>query len=164
MIRAPLTTALMLCLSTSLTAADPAGYQRPPKAITDILDVPPTPTVSLSPTRDYLLLVERLNSPPISDLAAPMLRLAGQRINPQTNGPHLPPRNTGLILQKISDNTERRIELPADLGRAGDMAAPDDVLDAAGVAWSAHRHAKHESRFFEPAIRDGNGRVVTIWY
>ena len=68
-------------------------YQRPPKEITDILDVGPTPGISLSPTRDFLLLIERANYPPIEDLAAPMLKLAGLRINPRTNGPHLAPRS-----------------------------------------------------------------------
>src|SRR4029077_10579698 len=95
-------------------AQDSAGYQRPPQAITDILNAPPTPLVSLSPTREYLLLIDRESYPPIADVAAPMLRLAGQRINPRTNGPHLAPRGKGLTLQKLSDNSRRRIDLPAD--------------------------------------------------
>jgi dipeptidyl aminopeptidase/acylaminoacyl peptidase len=104
---------LVLLVGANIDQADQAPYQRPPKAITDILDVSPTPTVSPSPTREYLLLVERLGNPPIEDLAAPMLRLAGLRINPKTNGPHLPPRNIGLELQSLADNTRRRVELPA---------------------------------------------------
>lgn len=87
-------------------------YQRPPKEITDILDVGPTPGISLSPTRDFLVLIERANYPPIEDLAAPMLKLAGLRINPRTNGPHLAPRSTGLILQTIATGEQRRIILP----------------------------------------------------
>jgi dipeptidyl aminopeptidase/acylaminoacyl peptidase len=87
-------------------------YERPPKAISDILDVPPTPFVTLSFTHENLLLIERESYPPIADLAAPMLRLAGERVNPRTNGPHLPPRNSGLVLQSVADGTQRRIELP----------------------------------------------------
>src|SRR6185295_14245452 len=80
--------------------AEPAArYQRPPQAIIDILDVPPTPQASLSPTRDQLLLIQRPSHPSIADVAAPMLRLAGLRINPQTNGPHLAPYSVGLTLQ-----------------------------------------------------------------
>lgn len=88
-------------------------YQRPPREITDILDVPPTPGVSLSPTREFLMLLERSSYPPIEDLAAPMLRLAGSRINPRTNGPHLAPRTTGLVLQSIATGEKRRVDLPA---------------------------------------------------
>ena len=87
-------------------------YQRPPKEITDILDVGPTPGISLSPTREFLLLIERANYPPIEDLAAPMLKLAGLRINPHTNGQHLAPRGTGLILQTIATGEQRRVVVP----------------------------------------------------
>jgi hypothetical protein len=46
------------------------------------------PNTSISPTRD------KIDSGPtslsaIADLAQPMLRLAGTRVNPGTNGPHL---------------------------------------------------------------------------
>ena len=92
---------------------NPTGYQRPPKAITDILDVPPTPVVSLSPTRDFLLLIERSSYPPIEDLAAPMLRLAGLRLNRRTNGPHLAPRSTGLTLQSIVSGQQRKVDIPS---------------------------------------------------
>jgi dipeptidyl aminopeptidase/acylaminoacyl peptidase/CubicO group peptidase (beta-lactamase class C family) len=88
------------------------SYQKPPKEISDILDVPPTPQVMISPTRDWLLLVERQSYPPIADLAAPMLRLAGLRINPRTNGPHMASRNTGLMLKSIANGNQRRVELP----------------------------------------------------
>lgn len=33
------------------------------------------------------------------------------------------------------------IAVPADIGLAGEMAASDDVLDAAAACWSAHRYA-----------------------
>src|SRR4051812_22232034 len=90
-----------------------AGYQRPPKAVTDVLDAPPPPAVVLSPTREHLLLVQGVRYPSIADLAAPMLRLAGLRINPQTNGPHLPPRIAGITVVTVADGTTKPVELPA---------------------------------------------------
>ena len=106
---------------TLISATASPGYQRPPRPITDILDVQPTPAVSLSPTREFILLIERSSYPPIEDLAAPMLKLAGFRINPQTNGPHLAPRSTGLILQSIVTGDQRRIDVPqgSNLGFQG---------------------------------------------
>ncbi len=97
------------------------GYQRPPKEITDVLDAQPTPGVSLSPTREFILLIERSSYPPIEDLAAPMLKLAGMRINPLTNGPHLAPRSTGFVLQSIGTGEQQRIKVPegANLGFQG---------------------------------------------
>ena len=102
-----------------------AGYQRPPKAITDILDPPPTPLVSISPTREHLLLIERLNYPTIANLAAPLLRLAGMRINPMTNGPQRAPRNVGLILQTLANGEQRRIALPDNARVGSSLWSPD---------------------------------------
>jgi dipeptidyl aminopeptidase/acylaminoacyl peptidase len=108
---------LPFCLVVLLLASPPSfgqqGYQKPPKAISDILAAPPTPQVSVSPTRDHLLLIQGVNYPPIADLAEPMLRLAGRRISPATNGPHLPPRIVGLTLQTIADGKQQKITLPA---------------------------------------------------
>src|SRR4029077_14944834 len=126
---------LFLLLASLMTAPDSfaqdsAGYQRPPQDITDILDAPPTPLVSLSPTREYLLLIDRESYPPIADVAAPMLRLAGERIDPRTNGPHLAPRGKGLTLQKIADNSRRGIDLPADSNVGTPNWSPDGNLIA----------------------------------
>ena len=74
------------------------GYQKAPQPISDILSARPTPLVQVSPDAKWLLVADRLANPPISDLAQPMLRLAGIRINPATNGRHHPPRFVRLRL------------------------------------------------------------------
>src|SRR5690349_16671336 len=66
------------------------GYQKAPQPISDILSARPTPLVQLSPNGKWLLAADRLANPPVADLAQPMLRLAGLRINPATNGRHHP--------------------------------------------------------------------------
>ena len=75
--------------------ADGLTYQQPPAPIPDILDTRPTPLPSLSPDRGTLALFERSNLPSIAELAEPMLRLAGYRINPRNNGPAGSPRRPG---------------------------------------------------------------------
>ena len=91
-----------------------SAYQRPPRAVTEILDAPPTPLLSISPTRKHLVFIERLAYPTIDNLSAPMLRLAGTRLNPRTNGPHRAPRNVGLVLRTLGTGEERRIKLPEE--------------------------------------------------
>ena len=61
---------------------DPPVYRTPPPAIVDILDAEPLPGVSVSPTRDVLALLPRRSMPSIAELAQPMLRLAGVRVEP----------------------------------------------------------------------------------
>jgi dipeptidyl aminopeptidase/acylaminoacyl peptidase len=91
------------------------GYQKAPQPISDILSSRPTPLVQLSPDGKWLLAIERLGNPPISDLAQPMLRLAGLRINPSTNGRHHPPRLVALSLVEVATGKTRKVTgLPAN--------------------------------------------------
>ncbi len=63
------------------------GYQQPPRAVADLIDVPPTPGASMSPDGRTMLLVETPTLPAIDEIARPELRLAGMRIDPRTNAP-----------------------------------------------------------------------------
>ncbi len=95
-------------------AEDAPAYRKPPQAFLDVLDARPFPDVWLSPAGDVLLIGERSGYPPLSDLAAPKLRLAGVRVNPATHGQHRPRYWLGFKLKRIADGSERRIKLPAD--------------------------------------------------
>jgi hypothetical protein len=112
--------AACLVLVAALAALAQTGYRRPPQAVLDVLNAPAAPTASLSPTRDYMLLMTSVRYPPISELAQPMLRLAGVRINPNTSGPHRAPNFIALSVKKISDSdgAETKVALPdgAQLG------------------------------------------------
>ena len=57
-----------------------SGYRLPPKEIADIVDAPPEPLLSFSPDRKTVLQLSRPPSnPPISELARPELKLAGEQ-------------------------------------------------------------------------------------
>jgi dipeptidyl aminopeptidase/acylaminoacyl peptidase len=107
---------LLLASVFALAQQAPArfAYQKPPKVVADVLESPATPMVIVAPTRDRLLVVDSLRHPPISDLAAPMLRLAGLRINPATNGRHHPPHFLGLRMVNVADGKELKLKTPAD--------------------------------------------------
>jgi dipeptidyl aminopeptidase/acylaminoacyl peptidase len=89
-----------------------AKYQLPPKVIADILDAAPQPTVIVSPSAQQLVLLQRASMPAIADLSQPMLRLAGTRINPRTNGPQRPPAVIGLSLKRNADGKTVTVVLP----------------------------------------------------
>jgi dipeptidyl aminopeptidase/acylaminoacyl peptidase len=108
--------AALLAPSFSLHAQTP--YQKPPKVVLDVLDAPESTTVSVSPARDKMLLATPVRYPSIAELAEPMLRLAGSRINPKTNGPHNSRRIIKLTIKNIADGKETPLTLPlnANLG------------------------------------------------
>jgi dipeptidyl aminopeptidase/acylaminoacyl peptidase len=97
--------------------ASPLGaqmaYKQPPPAIAKVLDTPPTPTASFSPDRTRMLMTERNGLPPISDVGAPYLRLAGSRINPRTNGNWRETFARGLVVRPVGGTAETRVRTPA---------------------------------------------------
>lgn len=123
-----------LCLLLALPSfgIGQTGYQRPAKAITDILDALQSPGVSISPTRDRMLLLDTASYPTIAELAEPMLRLAGMRINPNTNGPQRPGRLTGMRLRPVAGGKEIKVVVPA--GAA--LGAPDWSPDGSHFAFT----------------------------
>ena len=123
----------LFCISLLGYAAFGQGsYKAPPKTITDILNAPATPGTSISPARDRIALLEPLRYPPISELAQPMLRLAGLRINPNTNGQHRQPYAVGMKIKNIADGREMPIAFPAGAQIIDVSWSPDGKYIAAG--------------------------------
>src|SRR5215213_6166830 len=93
-----------LCFVTDIGLAQ-QGYKKPPKEVLDILNAPVTPGISVSPTRDNVILTTGLRYPPLADLAQPILRLAGRRINPAANSPHRYQYSVALTLKRVADGS-----------------------------------------------------------
>jgi dipeptidyl aminopeptidase/acylaminoacyl peptidase len=134
-VRIPLSEILKMCLllfatafmagSLARIASAQDGYQKPPKAILDVLNAPITPRASLSRTRNVVLLYSPVPYPPIADISRPFARLAGLRIDVATNGPHNAPRFDHLIVKNIADGAEKEIALAPDFYVSAPMWAPD---------------------------------------
>ena len=105
--------AILFVLAISISAfAQNATYQKPPKDVLNVLNAPANPTTSISPAKDKILLIEPMIYPSIAELSQPMLRIAGLRINPLTNGSHRQPYATKISLKNIADGKETTIDLP----------------------------------------------------
>jgi dipeptidyl aminopeptidase/acylaminoacyl peptidase len=155
-----------LCSLLLLAAAGAAfaqTYQKPPQAVLDVLNAPVPPQAAISPTRDYLLLAQGVRYPPINELAEPMLRLAGLRINPNTSGPHREPTYVSLTLKKISDGSETKLALPA----GAKIGAPVWSADGKRFAFTNTTAAGIELWSGEVAsgrVRKLNGLLVNAVY
>ena len=117
--------ALVLLVVLPITSLAQQGYKKPPAQVLDILSAPVTPAASVSPKRDVMLLLTGLRYPPLADLAPPMLRLAGSRINPNTNGPHRFQYAIAASLKRINDGSEIKIELPPGMKMGNPQWSPD---------------------------------------
>jgi dipeptidyl aminopeptidase/acylaminoacyl peptidase len=110
--RSPLLSLLILLSLASIAVAQ-QGYRKPPREVLAVLDAPVTPLISISPTREQMLLATGVRYPPINDLAQPVLRIAGVRINPATNGRYLAPYFVALSLKRVGDSgAETKVQLP----------------------------------------------------
>ncbi len=120
----------------TLEAAGPAyageAYRDPPANIAKILDAPSTPFSSVSPDKATMLLLERSSMPSIADMARPMLRLAGRRIDPATSGSHGPRWVQGISVVRLFDG--RTIDL--DLPEGGSPSFPQWSADGGQFAFT----------------------------
>ena len=116
---------LVTLIPASLLLLGAETYQKPPAEVMEILNAPSTPTLSLSPSHAYAMQGSPVRYPPIAELAEPMLRLAGIRINPKTNGLHNDTFNTDLILRKIPEGTEIKVMTPPNSRLSMPRWSPD---------------------------------------
>src|SRR5437868_1322912 len=117
-------TSLLLASLAGLLLAD-EPYHKPSQEIVDVLNAPSTPRAIVSPTRTHVLFAEPMRYPPIAVVAAPMLRLAGLRINQRNNGPHRANLDISLVLTRIDDGTEVKIQLPPGAKISSPHWSPD---------------------------------------
>ena len=92
----------------------PSGYRLPSEELVQIVDMPLTPSVRVSPDHRHFLLLEQSQLPGIEELAEPELRLAGLRLNPRNFGRSRTRPAKGMRLLDVETGKESAIVgLPA---------------------------------------------------
>ncbi len=123
------------------SANDAVRYQSPPQAMIDMVDAPLIPQTSLSPTNEWIMLLERPALQSVNELSQPELRLAGLRINPRNNDQSRTNHATGMRFVRLSDRSERLVAgLPANARIGEALWSPDGKR----VAFSLVREAAIE--------------------
>ncbi|MBY0557955.1 MAG: prolyl oligopeptidase family serine peptidase [Burkholderiaceae bacterium] len=108
------------------TGVQPDGYGLPPLALQEIVDAPRTPSLSLSPQRDWLAVVQTPALPGIAEVAQPELKLAGVRIHPRSCAAARHSFGTDLSLLAVATRQPRRLRgLPRTLRLADLSWSPD---------------------------------------
>lgn len=116
---------LLLAGKVATSAPVEDGYQKAPAPIGELLSAPTQPSVNFNPARDAMLIYRAERLPPVADLAEPVLRLAGLRINPTNNGPHRVARCLQLTWQSLPDGKEKPIVLPTGSRITPPIWSPD---------------------------------------
>jgi dipeptidyl aminopeptidase/acylaminoacyl peptidase len=129
-------TSLLPRAAAQQSSTDVATYMRPPEAIASIIEAKPNPSIGLDPTSTYMTLHEREAMPPLADLAAPMWRLAGRRLNPDTNAPHAPRAFTAVSIRRVDADPQSpgtKLTLP-DASTGVSIGRPVFSLDGSRFA------------------------------
>ncbi|MFW6040179.1 MAG: S9 family peptidase, partial [Gemmatimonadota bacterium] len=122
-------------------AAPVEDYRTPPPEMAALVDQPQTPTASLSPGGETLLLGEVPPTLTIEDVARPELRIAGVRIDPANNGPSRSGYVTSLTLLDVATGEERAV---TGLPEAPRIRNLDWSPDGARVAFTLDRPERIE--------------------
>jgi hypothetical protein len=94
---------------------NPLPTKHTPKAIADLVNVPLTPSIMLSPSNEQVIVMERPAMSGIDELSQPELRIAGLRINPRTNGRSRSSYYSALSIRPVRRGKEVKVSgLPAN--------------------------------------------------
>lgn len=152
--------AIVILLASNLASLQAElTYQKPPKEVLDVLHAPASPATSISPAKTHVMLLDRRLYPGIDELAAPMLRLAGLRINPATNGPHTGIRYTALTVKSIATGAEMRINVPPG-AKLGSLTWSPDGQRFAVLNYTANSVDLYLGSVSAPALRRVQGLRV----
>ena len=124
---------LMLLFMTSLLAQEQLGYQTPPKAILDLVDVERAPSVRMDNDKEHMVLLYRPAFKSISQLSKKELRLGGLRIDPQTSIGSRVTYSNNIRVQAMKSNDNKISDvkgLPADLQLANFTWSPNQEMMA----------------------------------
>ncbi|MBN2357425.1 prolyl oligopeptidase family serine peptidase [candidate division KSB1 bacterium] len=160
-----------LIMLASSSMAQEIEYQMPVKEIADLVDAPRTPYVSLSPDQRWLLILKAPGLPPISEVAQREVRLAGIRLNPDTNGPSRGDYFISMSLKSIQNEKEIPItNLPDDPRIRNISWAPDSRHIAFSLTkengielWIADVKSGHARRLLGPCLNAAYYNTPFCW-
>lgn len=134
----------------------PAGAQQtwklPSPRIMTIIDSPPTPNARISPRGGKMLLIQHRNHVPLSELAQPLLRLAGVRFSPASNMQQRTSYMTGGSVLDMETRQAVELQFPPD-GKAGYPTWSPDGQTIAAVIYTP---GGSELWIFDPSSGKGH--------
>ncbi len=111
--------------AVSFLNAEDTGYKQPPTLVREALNSLPTPQASVSPQSNYVIFMQPVRYLSISEVAQPIARLAGLRIDVNTNGMHMTSNFVSLSLVRLSDLSEVKLSLPPNSKVSAPVWSPD---------------------------------------
>jgi len=162
--------AFLIAITVSNIANGQYGYLEPSQAMIDLVDGDATPSVSISPKGEYMLLLERPGQPSIEEVSQPELRLAGIRINPITNGPSRSRTINGITIRDIKTGKDLKLSGLPENPKISDIEwSPDGkyiaffLITSDGIElWKASVKDAKAAKFLDAYVNDSYGSAA-VW-
>jgi dipeptidyl aminopeptidase/acylaminoacyl peptidase len=90
------------------------AWKSPGDDILKVLHAPQLPRTSISPPQTHMIMTDRVIYPPLAELAGPMLKLAGMRVNPKNNYYHGSHGGTSPRILTIKDGKTIPLNIPQE--------------------------------------------------
>ncbi len=117
---------LLVYVFPAIQAQENLTYQKPPKEILELVDIPRAPSVLIDNQGEYMVLRYRDSYKSIAELSEKELRLGGLRINPKTNIGSRTTYYNNIKVKKLTDKSETQVSgLPENLRLANFSWSPD---------------------------------------
>lgn len=152
-------------------AQDHLTYQTPPEPILQLVDAPQTPRVQISSNGEWMLVLEVPGFPSIEEVAAPMLRLGGLRINPANNATANRQSYSDLKVRFMQNGREETVRgLPENARLNNITASPDETKVAFthsridGVELWVADLSTFQARRVSPRLLNDAGSRPFIWH
>ncbi len=124
-----------------LMSAGAEEYRLPPQVVVDIVTADPAPFVGFSPDNRWMVWTHRDALPSIRDVSRRMLRLAGIRIDPVTNGRFRTSYNRGFEVRSVETGALlTRVTMGEGEGLAGTQWSHTSKMLAYTVVSDAGTH------------------------
>ena len=121
----------LLLFISGVTAQENLDYQKPPKEILDLIDVPLAPATILDSDAEMMIFLYRDQFKSISELSEEELRLGGLRINPVTNINSRATYYNDLKVKQVKGKTPQDVSGLPDAPRLTNFSwSPDESMIA----------------------------------
>lgn len=165
------TTLLSLFLITSMYAQENVTYQKPSQEILELADFERAPSISMDSKLDYMLLTYRSTYKTLMDLNVNEMKLAGLRIDVNTNISSTVTYITNLKVRKVKDTQEVQVKgLPTNPRITNITWSPDqskiaftNTIENGVELWVLDVKTAQATKLTEANLNANLGNPIT-WY
>ncbi|PVX50857.1 dipeptidyl aminopeptidase/acylaminoacyl peptidase [Balneicella halophila] len=160
-----------LLIASVTMAQEKLTYQKPPKEILELVDVPRAPSVNLDAKGETMVMFYRDSYKTLEELSQKELRLGGLRIDPKTNIGSRVTYSNNIKIQKVNSKEAKQVKgLPENARLTNFLWSPDqskmsftNTVENGVELWILDIETATAKKISEPTINANMGGIIS-WF